>query len=342
MEAMYHSNITCELKELFCSYQIGTITDDPLIVSGGLLHRMYKVTTETNTYAVKSLNPTIMKRVGVLDNMIHSELIATVLSEYVPVVAAIRYQSQNVLHWNHNYYMVFPWMDGSSIYPPLINTNHCYKIGYLLGKIHHGNVTIPEIQKENENNTIRYDWNHFKKLGSYANVSWLDMYTKVVDYLYLWTNRVNTAVNELTEFMVISHRDLDPKNIMWNCDNPYLIDWEAAGYINPYQELLEVLNYWSDNGSSDLDRDNFNSLLQGYTCFMNIDEVDWDLVLDSGYGGMLGWLDYNLKRALGLETTDDTEKTLGEEQINSTINELIQYDTKKYTIKTWLKQYSLS
>ncbi|WP_448916631.1 phosphotransferase [Eubacterium ramulus] len=43
---------------------------------------------------------------------------------------------------------------------------------------------------------------------------------------------------------VISHRDLDPKNIMWKNDVPYIIDWEVAGYINPYEELIQVLNYW--------------------------------------------------------------------------------------------------
>ena len=31
---------------------------------------------------------------------------------------------------------------------------------------------------------------------------------------------------------------------MWKNDVPYIIDWEAAGYINPYEELIQVLNYW--------------------------------------------------------------------------------------------------
>ena len=52
----------------------------------------------------------------------------------------------------------------------------------------------------------------------------------------------------LSQTMVISHRDLDPKNVMWNGSEPLVIDWEAAGYVNPYQEFLEVLNYWADDG----------------------------------------------------------------------------------------------
>lgn len=31
---------------------------------------------------------------------------------------------------------------------------------------------------------------------------------------------------------------------MWKNDVPYIIDWEAAGYINPYEELIQILNYW--------------------------------------------------------------------------------------------------
>ena len=49
----------------------------------------------------------------------------------------------------------------------------------------------------------------------------------------------------LSTTTVISHRDLDPKNVMWNYNKPVLIDWESAGYINPMQDLIETAIYWS-------------------------------------------------------------------------------------------------
>lgn len=149
---------------------------------------------------------------------------------------------------------------------------------------------------------------------------------------------MNEANLVLSEDMVLSHRDLDPKNVMWNQGTPYFIDWEAAGYTNPYHELLEVLNYWSVDGNGELDKDKFHTLLNAYRKYMSTVTVAWDYVLDSGYEGMLGWLEYNLRRALGIESLDEAERKLGEEQIVGTIAALEHYDKQKVTILKWISE----
>ena len=70
---------------------------------------------------------------------------------------------------------------------------------------------------------------------------------------------------KLAGYQVISHRDLDPKNVMWKEKNPYIIDWEAAGYVNPYQELVEVLNYWIVDAEGTYDYGMFQALIKAYT-----------------------------------------------------------------------------
>ncbi len=55
----------------------------------------------------------------------------------------------------------------------------------------------------------------------------------MIDKLINWNSRINEANYKLSEFMVVSHRDLDPKNVMWYQDIPFFIDWEAAGYVKP-------------------------------------------------------------------------------------------------------------
>ena len=67
-----------------------------------------------------------------------------------------------------------------------------------------------------------------------------------------------------------------------------------------------------------------------------MDEVNWDPVLDSGYEGMLGWLEYNLKRALGIELTSEDEICMGEQQVIITIRELYRYEEKIKLLKEWL------
>jgi Ser/Thr protein kinase RdoA (MazF antagonist) len=326
-----------DIKELFNKYKIGNVVKEPSSISGGLMHKMFKVTTETNRYAVKWLNPSIMKRNGVMENMINSELIANVFSKHLPVIAALNFDGQTVLHSNHKYYMVFNWIEGTSVFHPFISESHCYEIGCSLGKIHRLNIAIPEVKKNN-NDSVIYNWQQFLEKGKALNVFWFDTYAKMVDKLIYWNTLVNESKCELSEFMVISHGDLDPKNVMWHQDTPYFIDWEAAGYVNPYQELLEVLNYWSNNGNGELDKVKFKILFNAYNEYMSTKTADWDCILNSGYAGMLGWLEYNLKRALGIESTDENEKVLGAEQVIGTIKELEGYDNQLILLKKWLSE----
>ena len=50
----------------------------PTRVSGGLLNRMYKVSTSTGIYAIKYLNPEVMKRPNAKNNHIFAEKIANI------------------------------------------------------------------------------------------------------------------------------------------------------------------------------------------------------------------------------------------------------------------------
>ena len=61
-----------------------------LPVSGGFLHRIYKVDTETGSYAVKHLNPNIMQRPSAMGNFKRAEALESVLeSAGIPIVPAL-------------------------------------------------------------------------------------------------------------------------------------------------------------------------------------------------------------------------------------------------------------
>lgn len=48
--------------EKLCRLLLGEIMGEPVPVPGGLLHSMYRVETKQGRYAVKALNPEIMRR----------------------------------------------------------------------------------------------------------------------------------------------------------------------------------------------------------------------------------------------------------------------------------------
>lgn len=327
-----------EIGKLVQSLGLGGLQKEPTEVKGGLLHKMYRVTTSKGEYAVKVLNSEIMKRPVALRNTINSEKIAAAFREIVPVVASMEVQGKQIHELDRSFYMVFPWVEGRSVIPGEISEKHCEAMGDCLGKMHRADLKLAGIAPEQEQ-TTQFAWDAYLQLAKEQEkqaAGWFVQYEKAVSDIKAWNQAACDAGETLAQTQVISHRDLDPKNVMWNGEKPLIIDWEAAGYINPYQEFLEVLNYWADDGKGGLVRSYFDALAKAYGKYMSLTDVTWDAVFAGSFSGMLGWLEYNLKRALGIEAVDAEEVCLGEEQVIGTISALYDYCDKIKLMKEWL------
>ena len=327
-----------KITELCMKYALGTITEEPRPVTGGLMHKMYHVSTDQGEYAIKVLNPDIMKRPAALTNMIHAELVSNALSNVIPLVAAKTIQGKNIIEVDGSFFVVFDWLDGKSVFAPDISEYHCEQIGRMLGKIHAAQIKIDTMV---ENLDIRkiYDWDLFIDKAKQCDSEVLDLLQEYLEKIIKWDRNAVYSLREISKNQVISHRDLDPKNVMWNNNGPYIIDWESAGYVNPYQELIEVLNYWIQNESGKYDRDKLDALMTAYTDINDISNVNWEAVLCSSFDGMLGWLEYNLKRALGLEGTGKNDQQEGIQQTIGTISELKKYENQVGQLKDWIDEF---
>ncbi len=62
-----------KINQLIKKLNLGEITEEPQSVTGGLMHHMYRVETETGIYAVKVLNEEVMSRPVAYRNMVNSE-----------------------------------------------------------------------------------------------------------------------------------------------------------------------------------------------------------------------------------------------------------------------------
>ena len=351
-----------DINKLMPALGLGYVVKAPVSVSGGLLHRMYHVTTFVGEYAIKVLNPNIMQRPHALQNTIYSEKIAKAFEGLIPLIASLEIGGQQIQYMDGEYCLVFPWMDGASVFSKEITTKHCEAVGRILGKMHQCNLRMDGMLPE-ENSFHMFLWreilekifekthemSHFyqqsKQLGEYMMPSqdimeagdkkWVIAYKNALPDIEYWNRKACESGEYLSQIQVISHRDLDPKNVMWKDDMPYVIDWEAAGYVNPFQEFLEVVNYWTDDGKGNLVKEKFDVLFAAYSSYMDIRDVQWDAVLNGSFIGMLGWLEYNLNRALGLEASNQDEISLGEKQVCGTIQELYTYQSKMELLKEW-------
>lgn len=327
-----------QFEKVCDSLQLGKMLAVPAAVTGGFLHRMYALETECGKFAVKALNPQIMLRPTAMQNYINSEKIADTASKHIPAVTAKKLEGSPMINIDNQYYLVFDWIPGKCLKSDEIQPTHCKKIGSLLANIHMTDFAEPVIHNNPLENKSLVNWDYYIQKGQEINSEWAKQLADTSDLLYSWNLQVNQSSKLLATHMVISHRDLDPKNVMWHHHNPTIIDWEAAGYINPMQDLIETAIYWSETGAGDVIKERFVACIDGYKNEYGTLHADWKAVLVSGFSGKLGWLEYNLKRSLLLECTDQEEQQMGSREVKETIKSLIRYANMIPQVEAWLHE----
>lgn len=324
-----------KIERLCRTLGLGTYIEKPRNVSGGLMHTMLHVSTAYGEYAVKRLNPNIMQRPQALSNMIQSEKIAHCLQDKIPLVSTIEFNGKSVLDFEGDWYMIFPWCDGEAIYAPEIHICHCEMIGETLGRIHASDIRLDGIAPKAARCRI-YPWQTWTADALRIAPEIGEILNSYLIRLISWNVCAHDSEYEVNRRQVISHRDLDPKNVLWHDNRPIVIDWESAGVIHPAQELIEVIRYWTADVSGGYHEDMARSLLRAYHARMDISTVLWDKILDFGYANMLGWLAYNLRRVLGQEDASDSSRCEGAAQVVRTLRELEQYDLQREHLKIWV------
>ena len=313
------------IEKLVIETKIGTYIKEINKVSGGLSHRMYKVVTDKGIYAIKELNSGVMKKKDAFSNFLFSEKVSEIaIQNKITAVGAMKINNEVITKIDNNYYMIFEWLDGRTLKANEITEKHCEIIGEVLAKIHNIDFNEIEDEKRKNLNLEYYDWNKYIDLAEKNNKVYLNLLKQNAELLYELNEKSIKALRCANENLIISHTDLDRKNVMWQEYKPFIIDWEASGYINPTIELIQVAWYWSGGDVENIDYNKFEILIKSYKKNYkgNIDKNSEELVYADNYGG-LGWLNYNLKRSLCIENNyEQDEIELAENEVVQSINEI--------------------
>lgn len=193
---------------------------------------------------------------------------------------------------------------------------------------------------QHSENQQRINWQYYLQNGEVSNSEWFKLMQENIDELYDLDSKANESARLLETKMVISHRDLDSKNVMWSNDNPVVIDWEGAGYVNPMVDLIDTAVYWSVNEDGAIDKAKFMAFIEAYkNRYIDKSEIlqaNWKTALIKGYAGRLSWLEYSLKRSLGIECADEQEQRLGTGQVTDTIYGIKRYSDLLPELENWL------
>lgn len=317
------SKINIIINKMTNALNLGKILEEPLRVTGGLLNRMYKVKTTTGIYAIKHLNPEVMKRNTAKENHILAEQIANFAKEEgIECIPAKIINGIALQEFDNNYFFIFDWFEGRAISDTEITIEKVKKVAKILAQIHNidfGNLKYKcKLGKE----IFEVNWDFYIEKLENQEIKTLLIENK--DKLVELDKKSTEAAKEIRKNIVVSHRDLDLPNILWDKNNtPVLIDWESSGVVNPCEEVLETAWDWS-GGQDYFDKEKFD-------CFLNTykenggDLTDFSKAIYSNFKNKSGWLEYNLKRVCGLECLDEEEQKLGEKEVKRVIKEIFKF-----------------
>lgn len=300
---------------------LGELQTSVTAVSGGYMHKMYRMETAQDTYAVKLLNPSVMQRPDVFRNLHLAESLEQELQNaHIPIVPANIYNGEKMQCLQNQYYYVFDWLDGKALHDGALKPQHCEIMGSILAQIHQipCDASVPPSEVPN------VDWDFYiakSETDCPKIAKKLYMYR---DLLYRRMENGARAIQNLPQETCISNGDMDSKNVLWQAGKPYLIDLESLSYGNPYTELFQLALCWAGYESCHLRYRRLEAFLRGYQSVFGEIQTDWELLYDSNIGSLL-WLEYNLKRALKIECTNEAERALGIGQVKETLQHVRYY-----------------
>jgi Ser/Thr protein kinase RdoA (MazF antagonist) len=217
-------------------FNLGNILAIPQKVEGGLCHLMWKIHTDQGHYAVKQLNPTIMSKPDIHAAYELTKHIARQFTQQgIPVATALLQGNKSLITVEDQSFIVYKWVDGSTLDMEVASPEHAKKIASILARIHAVNLSTPELNKPEWDTHSNEHFTELNDKATAACLSFSSNFTTCLDSLLSWNDKYQQAIPSLASNAVVSHGDLDQKNVLWQGNDCILIDWESARagiYIN--------------------------------------------------------------------------------------------------------------
>jgi thiamine kinase-like enzyme len=303
--------------ELCARLDIGTPQHELSRVYGGFHHKMWRLETDRGSYAVKQLSAdTDLSQADVIEHYNVAEVIAEMFSGYgLSAVFALKRGAYYLQLLESVGYLVYPWTNAVAVGKNEITEIHAHEIARVLAKIHGANIHVPRLTEQPLDIRPEDKILLLVQRAVECNVHGAVVLKEQLPTLLNMVDAQRTAVQLLQRHRVISHGDLDHKNVLWSdSGNPVIIDWESARRMNPTHEiLLEALD-WSGITST-FQHGLFEKFISSYKEAGGV--IEGDLIqasFDCILGDWLNWLMYNVGRSVDFEDTE--QHTIGAEQVD--------------------------
>lgn len=288
--------------------QLGTPLGPMIRVDGGFANRLYRLDTDQGSFAVKELNLADRRTAYHVDDVFRFERAA--FAAGIPMPEPISAGRHLLVH---------RWVAGEKLPEAPVPAAYAFEIGELLARLHaldvewtHGATEEPASR----------DWPELGKRAATTGQPWADELASQVETFLAIAEFVDTC--ERPGPVVLTHRDIQPWNLLARDGRPVLFDWELSGMLDLAGELgSTALSLAKGPGFDHIEPAIFRSVLDGYVAgggALPPSGPSWFVFM---IGGWLGFTRWNILRCLtGVEASTGPDLALSQESAHNGIRGL--------------------
>ncbi|MFB6722961.1 phosphotransferase family protein [Kribbella sp. NPDC056345] len=263
--------------------QLGAQIGPMVRIHGGFANKLYRLDTDQGSFAVKELNLVDNRWTYPVDDVFRFEQAA--FAAGIPMPEPISVSDDTLVH---------RWVEGEKVPEEPVPASYAFEIGEILARIHALDV---EWTHEPIDEPTPYDWPELAARAAATGQPWAGELASYVDTFLAIAHFVETC--ERPGPVVLTHRDIQPWNLLARDGRPVVLDWELSGMLDLSSELgSTALSLAKGPGFDDIQPAIFRAVLDGYVAgggTLPPPGPSWFVFM---VGGWLGFTRWNILRCL--------------------------------------------
>ena len=284
------------MGDLFEVLNLGRLKE--IIKVNSSQNKVFEVITDSGKFILKQYSKDAIKGKKDLNKRIKQiEISEQFNKEGINVILPLRFGNNYFVKYIDNYYLIYDYYEYRIIDEDELTLKEIEILGKTLAKIHSLNIK-EDLDWQYRKINIDYEMclNSFEKI----NDKLYDCLKNNIEQLILLTNDCNDF-DDLLDNFCISHNDYKLKNILWDDEDMYLIDFDACALANPYVALAEAA-YSLSRQKGVINWDFYEIFLKSYLDIYQCD-TDFKKALKVAMNGKLQWLEYMINKLLNNDLT---------------------------------------